>query len=276
MDGILVAAALLSAALHAAWNAWVKAAPDPQDAMAAQVIGAGLASAALLVVVPLPPPASLPWLASSTLLNLLILGALVRGYALGGFGFVYPVARAVSPLLVALFATLLVGERLSPTGWAGVALVSGAVAVFASGEALRRPAALVYALAAGALSAAYVLSDAQGARLSPSVLGYGLSLSVLSALACAALLRRRGGRVRAVLCAHRGLATLGAGAAIASYLLILWVWSRGPIALGAALRDTSVVFAGLLAALVLREPLTPRRAGALLLALAGMACLRVA
>jgi pimeloyl-ACP methyl ester carboxylesterase len=126
MDGILVAAALLSAALHAAWNAWVKAAPDPQDAMAAQVIGAGLASAALLAVVPLPPAASLPWLASSTLLNLLILGALVRGYALGGFGFVYPVARAVSPLLVALFATVLVGERLSPTGWAGVALVSGA------------------------------------------------------------------------------------------------------------------------------------------------------
>ena len=36
-------------------------------------------------------------------------------------------------------------------------------------------------------------------------------------------------------------------ASMASYLLILWVWTAAPIALAAALRDTSAVFATLIA-----------------------------
>src|SRR5262245_2454415 len=95
-----VAAAVLSAVLHAGWNAAVKAAARPVEAMAAQM----LMSAALVVPgllwTGLPPRAAWPWVAASTLMNVITVTALLRGYAVGGFGTVYPVTRAISVLLV--------------------------------------------------------------------------------------------------------------------------------------------------------------------------------
>jgi len=68
---------------------------------------------------------------------------------------------------------------------------------------------------------------------------------------------------------------LFATASMASYLLILWVLRHAPVAPAAALRDTSAVFAMLIAVLWLKEPLQPRRIGVLLLALAGVPLLRL-
>ena len=278
MDGEVVAAALLSALLHAGWNAAVKAAADPRGAMAAQVVASGLAAVPLLLLVPLPPPEALPWLAGPAVCNLLVTLSLVRGYAHGGgFAFVYPVARAVSPVLVTLFAELLLGERLSGAGYAGVGLVSAGVALFAGGRDERQPAALLYALAAGVFSAAYAICDAQGVRWSSSVAGYGFAVSALNGAVFASAYRLRGGgSVRRALAAHAGVATLGAAAATASYLLILWVWDRAPVAVGAALRDTSIVFAALIAVVVLKERLTRPRVVAVALVAAGAGCLRFA
>uniref|UniRef100_UPI0013D67A42 EamA family transporter n=1 Tax=Klebsiella pneumoniae TaxID=573 RepID=UPI0013D67A42 len=59
-------------------------------------------------------------------------------------------------------------------------------------------------------------------------------------------------------------------AAMASYLLILWVWSDAPIAPASALRDTSAIFAILIAVLWLKEPFTRTRMVAVLLAAAAV------
>lgn len=277
MDGLVVAAALLSAFLHAAWNAAVKGSSDPRGAMAAQVVASGLVAAPLLAFLPLPPAAALPWLAGSGVFNLLAMLALANGYAHGGFGVVYPLARSVSPLLATLLARVLVGERLSATGYAGVALVSIGVALFASGHGRQRPAALGFALAAGVASAGYAVCDAQGSRLSPSTIGYGLTVSALNAVVFGLAHRPRGGGpIRATLAAHAGLATVGAGAATLSYLLILWVWGRTPIAVGAALRDTSIVFAAPIAVAVLKERLGRSRVVAIALVTVGAGVLRFA
>jgi drug/metabolite transporter (DMT)-like permease len=64
-------------------------------------------------------------------------------------------------------------------------------------------------------------------------------------------------------------------ASVASYLLILWVWSHAPIAPAAALRDTSSVFALLIAVLWLKEPFTRLRVAAVLLAAAAVPLLRL-
>lgn len=274
MEATILAAALLSALLHAGWNAAVKAAADPPGAMAAQVVAAGTIAAPLLLVVPPPPVTALPWLAGSALFNLLTLAAFLRAYALGGdFGLVYPVARAASPVLVLLLASALAGETLGPLATAGVVLVAAGVALFAHGAG--RPAALAYALFAGAFAAGYAFCDAQGARLSPSVAGYGFAVAVANAAIFGGFhhLRRRGSLI-AALRANARIATFGAAAATLSYLLILWVWTRAPIAVGAALRDTSVVFAALIAAAALKERLPPLRVVAVAVVAAGAVALR--
>ncbi|BBK42683.1 membrane protein [Allostella vacuolata] len=278
MEGIVVWAALTSALLHAAWNAGVKASPDPQGAMAAQVVASGALCAPFLLLLPLPPAEAIPWIAGSTLFNLLAMLAMVQGYALGGgFGLVYPLARATSPLLVTLLGTVVVGEHLGPAGLAGVVLVSGGVALFAAGDGRRLPAALACALAAGTFSAAYAICDAQGARLSASTMSYGLVMSAINAVVFGTVHRLRTGLPLSIALRRHWLrAGLCAAGSITSYLLILWVWTRAPVAVGAALRDTSVVFGALIAAIVLKERMTRWQVGAVLLVAAGAAFLRFA
>jgi drug/metabolite transporter (DMT)-like permease len=64
-------------------------------------------------------------------------------------------------------------------------------------------------------------------------------------------------------------------AAVVSYLLILRVWTQAPIAPASALRDTSAVFAILIAIVWLKEPFTPSRMLAVLLAAAAVPLLRL-
>jgi drug/metabolite transporter (DMT)-like permease len=59
-------------------------------------------------------------------------------------------------------------------------------------------------------------------------------------------------------------------------MLILWVYSHGPIAPASALRDTSAIFAVLIAILWLKEPFTPARLLAMALAASAVPLLRFA
>ncbi|MBM3568552.1 MAG: EamA family transporter [Alphaproteobacteria bacterium] len=278
MDSVLVAAALFSAFLHAAWNAAIRQADDTDSAMAAQVVTSGLIGLPLLLFFPLPGPAAWPWLAASTGFNMLAMLAILRGYAAGGgFGLVYPVTRAVSPLLVALLAVWIMGERLSALGLTGVALIAGAVGLFAVGQDWRRPGALAWSVVAGVFSAAYIVCDAQGARASESALGYGAAMSVVNALAFGAIHTLRGrGSVRLALRTHARMAALASSASMTSYLLIIWVYAQASVAIGAALRDTSIVFSAIIAALVLKEAMGRWRIAAIGLAVLGVIALRLA
>lgn len=264
MDPILVAAALASAVLHAGWNAAIKASRNPTQAATAQMGIAALAGLPALAWVGLPAAASVPWIVLSTAINTVTIPAMLRAYALGGFGIVYPVMRAVAVLLIVPLAAVVAGERVGPFGLAGVAvialslLVLGFDAARAKGASLR---ALAWTAAAGLGTAAYVICDAQGVRASGSPWAYGIVVSLTNALAMLARQWRRlpsPGELPGVM----GVAVPAGIASMVSYLLILWVFSLAPIAPTAALRDTSALFAILIAALFLRERFTPVRVAA--------------
>ena len=69
--------------------------------------------------------------------------------------------------------------------------------------------------------------------------------------------------------------TFGAWLSVASYTLYIWGLMRAPVGLVAALRETSMVFAVLIAALVLRERVGALRWAAVGVMLAGMALIRL-
>jgi drug/metabolite transporter (DMT)-like permease len=277
MDGWLVAAALTSAFLHAGWNAAVKASARPTDAMTAQMLGSALLALPVLLWSGLPAAPAWPWMAASTLFVMGAVGALLRGYAHGGFGVIYPMTRASSVLLVLPLAAAVAGEWPSWLGLAGVALVSLAVLVLALGGGKARsmtPPALLWILAAAACTAGYVVCDAQGVRVAGSALAYGCALSVVNGVLWAALQGRAGARPADV-AAQWPVALPAALAAMLSYVLILWVFTRAPIALAAALRDTSAVFATLIAVVVLKEPFQRQAVFAVALATAGSVLIRL-
>jgi drug/metabolite transporter (DMT)-like permease len=272
-----VAAALLSALLHAGWNAAVKANRNPAQAMTAQMLlGAVLVVPALLWS-GLPDRAAWIWILASTLMNVLTISALLRAYELGGFGLVYPVMRAMAVLLVVPMAAMLTGEKFGPAALAGIVVIALSLAVL-SLDAARNQAvtlkALGWTLAAGVGTAAYIMCDAQGVRASGNPWAYGFVVSITNAAAMCLRQRRQGPPWR-LLSGQWTAALPIAVASMASYLLILWVWSHAPIAPAAALRDTSSVFAILIAVVWLKEPFTRTRIVAVLMAAAAIPLLRL-
>lgn len=272
-----VAAALLSALLHAGWNAAVKANRHPAQAMMAQMVLGAILVAPLLLWTGLPALNAWPWIAGSALLNLLTVSALLRAYELGGFGIVYPVVRALAVLFVVPLAALVTGHLVGWGAFAGIAIIAVSLGVLAwdasRGHALVLQA-IGWAALAGLGTAAYILCDAQGVRASGSPLAYGFVASITNALAMC-WRQRRAGPVWPQLKGQWLYALPVAVASMVSYVLILWVWNHAPIAPAAALRDTSAVFAILIAVLWLREPLTRTRLAAVLLAAAAVPLLRL-
>jgi drug/metabolite transporter (DMT)-like permease len=273
-----VAAALTSALLHAGWNAAVKRAARPTEVMAAQMLTSALLVLPGLLWTGLPARESWPWLVASTAMNLVTIAALLRSFEQMGYGVAYPVQRAVSVVLVVPASALIAGETPAPAGLAGIGLVVLSLGLLAGGrrrDGVPTARAAAWLLLAGCSAAAYVICDAQGVRAAGSPWAYAFAVSVTNAAAMAWRLRRLGTPWHLMAANWRvGLPT--AAAAVASYLLILWVWSQAPVAPAAALRDISAVFAVLIAVAWLKEPFTRRRMLAVLLAAAAVPLLRLA
>ena len=278
MDLWLVTAALLSAVLHAGWNAAVKAHPKPAEAMTAQMVLSAAIGIPGFLWTGLPASDSWLWIAGSTALNLVTVTALLRAYELIGFGIAYPVVRALSVLLVVPLAAALAGDRLSAYGLVGVALIVASLLLLAIGSAGHRAlprAGLLWIALAGVTTAAYVMCDAEGVRRAGSPLAYGFTVGITNALAMS-LARGTIGRPWRLVVEHARAVVPIAVASTASYLLILWVFKYAPVAPAAALRDTSSVFALLIAVVWLREPFTKLRLAAILLSAAAVPLLRLA
>ena len=276
MDAILVAAALLSALLHAAWNAAVKAAARPTEAMAGQMIMAGVFAAPVLVWTGLPEIASLKWVALSTAVNVFTVATMLKAYEVAGYGVVYPVGRAVSVLLVVPMAALFLGEHIGSLAMVGVAMIAaslGLLAASARGGCGLPMRGLAWTVASGLCIALYVMCDAQGVRSAGSALAYGGCAAISNGVVMAWRQRRLGTPWRLVM-GFPVVTTASGAASIASYLLIIWVWDQGPIAPAAALRDTSAVFALLIAVFWLKEPFDRLRIASVLLAAAAVPLLR--
>jgi drug/metabolite transporter (DMT)-like permease len=123
---------------------------------------------------------------------------------------------------------------------------------------------------------AYTLIDAQGVRASAAPVSYTLWFFAANALVIIAMgTLKRGSAVPRYLGRHWRRALVGGACSVGAYAIALWAMTRAPVALVAVLRETSVIFAAVLAALVLKEKLTRRRVFATGAVLAGLILLRL-
>jgi drug/metabolite transporter (DMT)-like permease len=272
-------AVMLSALLHASWNAIIKQSADPRGALAASVIGAAVPAGGVLLATGLPGAVVLPWLAAAASVNIASMIFTARAYAAGDFAVVYPLVRGLVPLILALVAPPLFGERLAPPKLAGIATVSVGIATLAWAAGTRAGRldlrAFLLALPAALMAAAYVLIDAQAARQGGAPIAYAAAASVVNAGAMAAFdgLRRR--KVLANLRRHAGVAVSCGTLSVASYLLFVWALARAPAALAATLRESSILFAVLIAVLLLGERVGGAKLAAIGLVLVGVVLIRL-
>ncbi len=280
MQGFVFAAVLFAAACHAGWNALIKVGLDPLSTTILIALGSAAVSLVGLPFVGMPAAAAWPWLIASGLVHLVYFAALAEGYRAGDLGQVYPIARGAAPLMTATASTFLVGEHLSIFGWTGIAALATGVLLLSArgGRAIvhldRR--AVGFALLTAVTICAYSLVDGIGARVSQNPQAYVGWVFVLNAamLVPYGLWRKASGLSLAI--SRFWLRGLVGGALQAlAYGIVLWAMTLAPIAIVAGLRETSVLFAAVIAVLMLKEPFRMARVGAAALIVCGLVLLRL-
>lgn len=267
---------LFSAALHAVWNAVVK---GGSDTLLTTVLVAATGAVIGIVTLPfLPPiaPAAWPYLAISAVLEIAYYSLVAAAYRNTDMSRAYPLMRGTPPLIVALVSTLALGVSLSLTGWLGIAIVSAGLLSLTLGGTGGNPRGIQLAMINALVIASYTLVDGFGVRASGSPAAYTMWIFVLTGLPLVAwvLIRRPDFLRYARANWHYGLA--GGLGTLISYGLVLWAMTMAPIALVAALRETSILFGTLIAVLVLKERVTRTRLIAVLIIAAGAIVLKLA
>jgi len=189
---------------------------------------------------------------------------LQRGYREGDLSLVYPVARGTGPLLSVAGAIALFGERPTAVALAGGLIITGGVYSFVGspGRLASRGgrAAVAYAVATGALIAAYTLWDkhAVGALDQPPITYYWAAETIRALLLAPVALRRRD-VLGTVWRRHRrealGVGVLGPLA----YILVLFALASAPVSYVAPLREISILFGVAMGAQLLGEGHARRR-----------------
>jgi len=270
---------LAAALLHAGWNALFKSSPDKALENIALAASRGGIALALVPWLPLPAQAAWPWIAASVAVHVAYFWALAGAYRWGDLSFAYPIMRGGAPALVALAGVAIFGELLPASQAAAVALICAGVLGFATvarGEAAAVRRSFAFALGNAVVIATYTLIDAHGVRVSGAPVSYALWFFVANSVVQLALgLARRAREVPPYLARHWPRAALGGACTLGSYGIALWAMAQAPVALIAALREVSVIFAAGIGALFLGERFTRRRVLATGTVLAGLVLLRL-
>jgi drug/metabolite transporter (DMT)-like permease len=259
MPPIVLGLLAVAAVLHALWNVLLKGSEDPL-ATASRAMGWGL-----LVATPLaagtwwlsgrPAIPSQVWAlaAASAAAELLYFIFLSAAYRRGDLSTVYPLARGTAPLIAVAIGLVVLGERLQPLGYAGIALLIGGIWL------VRRPtgsgSAVGFALLTGIAIATYSAIDRVGVQaVSPWLYGWAVWIFTFVLLqlwvrGSSALRRQRSAPVATSAPpteAHPGLseprrAALIGVALIGAWLLVLSALSLAPLAVVVPLRESAVV-----------------------------------
>src|SRR5262245_16251139 len=280
MGPLAFALVLASAWLHAWWSVSIKGSGDPLLFNALQVVLPLAATAAVLPAVDLGavPPVAWACLAATTVCHTGYFWWMSRAFERGDLTLVYPITRS-TPAFLPLVAGPLLGERLSPGGVLGIAIVVAGMWLVQAGAGLRwrafaEPAAR-YAYLTLATTVGYSLLDKRAmaelaghpwSSLVPRALFWNLVLWSASGCIFGALVaRRRGARpLLAAARSHLAPPTRAAVVSLAGYTLVLEAMATAPASYVVAARQTSVLFALLLGVRRLRErPGRPRIVGAL-------------
>src|SRR5262249_2288831 len=284
MDPIVFAAVLFAAACHAGWNATIKRGLDPLSTTVLISIGAAIVSAVFLPVVGLPAAAAWPWCGASVLIHLVYFAALIESYRAGDMGQVYPIARGSAPLMTAIATTLFIGERLGLLGWSGILLLVAGVMLLSlrGGRDLARLHTRAVGFALFTAGTVFAVSGVDGggagvgARHAGSPISYSALLFVgIGPVMVVYALARRGRDVVAAMGRHWGLGLAGGTLQLGSYGIAIWAMTVAPIAIVAALRETSVLFGAAIAIVFLKEPPRAGRVAGALMIVVGFAFIRL-
>lgn len=254
--------ALMAAVLHALFGALQKGKHDPWLSRAAIDLSYGLIAAPFaLFVVPWPESHMWPIFAGAFVIHAVYKVLQAMTYTRGAYTVVYPVVRGTGPLFTVAAAGVVFAETYAPMQWAGVVMLTAGILGLSAynlshltqGRDTMIPA-LGFAVATGAMVAAYTTYDAWGIRATADPFTFLAWFFLIDGVFIPALMARRLftlPRAEVIPLMKRGV--LGAFVAYFSFGAIMLATRLDRVGEAAVLRETSTVFAALIGWLVLGE-----------------------
>ncbi|TPM39680.1 DMT family transporter [Mesorhizobium sp. B2-3-4] len=274
MTPLVIGLALFAAILHASWNAFLRTGADRLWTVTVMSFSSTALAVPMAAFNGFPATPAWLYVGLSACLQVGYSLFLVAAYRHGELGQVYPIVRGSVPLLVALGGFLLAGQQLTVSETVGVALVGGGIMALSLGRGRAATKSILYALATGAIIAAYAMVDAIGVRAAGNIGAYtAWVLLAYGALLPATFVACRG-KLTVDARAPETWKALGGGLfALLAYGVVVAAFALGPAGPITAIRETSVVFAAFIGRLFLGETLTPRRVCACAVVALGAICL---
>jgi drug/metabolite transporter (DMT)-like permease len=270
-------AVLGAAFLHALWNALIKMGTSKVGGMvilSMVEVPIGLTVAAFT---PAIDPAAIPWVIAAGCTHFAYKFFLTYAYDRGDLSRVYPIARGAAPMVVALVGAAFLADAVTGREYLAITVLAAGIllmarGIFSSGEDRRL---LPFAIGSACATATYTLIDGMGARVSGSPAAYVAWVFVADGtFFTLGMLALRGW---GVIPRDRKAWAMGSVASTASYgayAVSIWAMTVAPIAVVAALRETSILFAVLIGWLVFGERMTTGKAVASGVILAGVMLIR--
>jgi drug/metabolite transporter (DMT)-like permease len=272
LDAFLLA--LAAAFTHAFWNILLARARDPQAATAVALLVSIVVFAPVAALTWELEAAAWPYLAVTSVLQLVYFGLLIYAYRRAELSVVYPVSRGLAPVLVLAAGVVVLGAATSAVQVGGVLLVGLGVLLVRGLRAEADPVGLAFGVLIACVIASYTLLDSRGIRYANPITYLEVSM-IPCALAYAAAIAHIQGR--ASLRGELNLSAVTAGVAtFTAYALVLAALDRASAASVAAVRETSILIATGLAAFVLHERVSPGRLAGAVLIVGGVALVALA
>ena len=269
---------MAAALLHASWNAIVKIGGNKMTIMLVITLVQGGMGLVIITGRALPQGEVWLWLLASGLLHAAYKTFLSYAYEQGDLSRVYPIARGAAPMVVMAVGALYLSDVVSGREYVGIAVLGFGIlmmaqGVFSNGESRRL---VPFALASAMATAGYSLVDGLGVRLMGDAVSYVAWMFVFDALFFTPVSIWLKGtamlRAPARVWAYGSLAAAGSYGA---YAIAIWAMTVAPIALVAALRETSILFAVLIGWVIFKEPMTRGKILAVVMIVAGVILMRI-
>jgi len=259
---------LASALMHAMSATILKSTHHKHAVRGISLVMAFCVALCFVPFVPLPTGKAWVFLGLSALIHTIYINLTIATLERGDLGLVYPFMRGLAPIFSAGIAFIVFKESLDGFAICGLLLVAGALIVLSGhGNFSSRMQALykdrvMFSLAVlTALSTAlYSIVDASGVRAVSNPWSYVVWFGVIVEPVCVASLywRRRATFFTGVQREWKKGVLFGA-VSMPGFAIAIYVFSLGPVARLAALRETSVLFAAILATIFLGEKFGHKR-----------------
>ena len=200
-----------------------------------------------IIFLPAPSSESFPYIILSALVHQGYQNFLLTAYQTGKFTTVYPVARGFGPLVATIISIIFLGVYLKSFTIVSILLISSGVMLIGlfSKSVIKNNKILYTSLATGVFIGIYSVIDGQGARISGSAISYMSWVFVFSAIFFPIVLhfRKQKNILKKTLTKGKTVFWIGGTFSYLAYVITVWAFTKAPVPMVSALRESSIIFA---------------------------------